>query len=59
MDAEGRMLVLRSGQRFAITGETGRYYICGNTQFRKASPQIAKLERIKRRKKPPERKEEA
>lgn len=59
MDSEKRFLILRSGQRYAITGETGRYYICGRTQFRKSSRQIEKIERMKRRKKPQERKEEA
>lgn len=59
MGAEGYVLVLHSDQKYTITGETGRYYICGNTQFRKSSRQIVKIEPPKRRRKPADRKEEA
>ena len=27
--------VLSNGERYIVTGETGKYYICGETQFRK------------------------
>ena len=31
-----RVVVLADGARHEITGETGKYWICGETQFRKA-----------------------
>lgn len=59
MEKQGRTLITSSGKRYPITGETGRYYLCGETQFRKSGPQIAKIERETRRKKAEEREEEA
>lgn len=29
--------VLKSGERYAITGKMGRYWICGDRAFRKAN----------------------
>lgn len=55
---KGRLtLVTNSGKRYAVTGETGRYYICGKTQFRKSGPQIEKIEQPKRQKEPDKQKE--
>lgn len=31
-----RLAVLRDGTKQEITGENGRYWVCGNRQFRKA-----------------------
>ena len=31
-----RFLVFPDGERREITGETGKYWLCGETQFRKA-----------------------
>ena len=31
-----RYLLLPNGERFEITGETGKYWLCGDTQFRKS-----------------------
>lgn len=39
-------LVLNTGKRYAITGETERYYLCGETQFRKNNPRIARIEHV-------------
>lgn len=30
-----KVFVLANGDRYDVTGETGKYYICGDTQFRK------------------------
>lgn len=32
-----RFAVLSDGDRREITGENGRYYVCGDVQFRKSS----------------------
>ena len=57
MEKRERTLVTVGGKRYAITGETGRYYLCGNTQFRKSGAQIEKIEQPRRRKEPPREKE--
>ena len=31
-----RWIVLRNGKRFLVTGEDGKYWFCGETQFLKA-----------------------
>lgn len=33
--AKKRIFVLKNGDRYEITGETGKYWLCGPTQFRK------------------------
>lgn len=30
-----KVFVLSNGDRYDVTGETGKYYVCGDTQFRK------------------------
>ena len=35
-----RYAVLPDGSRREITGENGRYYVCGDTQFRKAGVRV-------------------
>lgn len=42
--------VLKSGERYAITGKMGRYWICGDRAFRKAN---VKVEREKETTEPP------
>lgn len=32
-----RVFVLPDGTRYDITGETGKYILCGDTQFRKSA----------------------
>lgn len=39
-----KILVMINGDRHAITGEQGKYWICGDTGFRKLSKQIAFIE---------------
>lgn len=36
----GQVLVLDTGERFSLTGETGRYYQCEGAQFRKGNPHV-------------------
>lgn len=43
--AARRELVLNSG-RWEITGETKKYWLCGNTQFRKNNPRILRIEEV-------------
>ncbi len=56
-----RSLVLKSGERFAITGEDGKYWLCGERKFRKLSNSVLSVEEVvdpvkkqSRRKKKPE-----
>lgn len=35
-----RFAVLPDGARHEITGENGRYWVCGNRQFRKAAAAV-------------------
>ena len=37
-------LVMKSGERYEITGENGKYYLCNGTQFRKGNQSIEKVE---------------
>lgn len=41
-----RELVLTNGDRYVITGETEKYHLCGETQFRKNNPRIARIESV-------------
>lgn len=43
---ETRYYVLPNNEKFEITGENGKYYICGFTQFRKAAHH-GKVETVK------------
>ena len=38
-----KILVLKNGCAFLISGENSKYYFCGNTQFRKSNPMIAEI----------------
>ena len=42
-DNEKRYVIFKDGKKKAITGENGKYWICGKTQFRKASSEIAEI----------------
>lgn len=32
-----RFFVLPSGERYEVTGENGKYWLCGDTKFRKSA----------------------
>lgn len=38
-----KILVMQNGARYEVTGENGKYYLCGEVSFRKANPQIAEV----------------
>ena len=42
-----KIIVLKNGVEFPIEGENGKYYFCGDTQFRKSNPQIAEIKEVK------------
>lgn len=41
-----KILVMINGDRHTITGEDGKYWLCGETRFRKLSKQIASIEEV-------------
>lgn len=41
-----KILVMINGDRHTVTGEQGKYWICGDTGFRKLSKQIASVEEV-------------
>ena len=45
-----KVIVTTVGREYEITGENGRFWVCGNTQFRKASPMIAEIKTVKEQK---------
>ena len=46
-----RSLVLKNGQTLEILSETGKYYVCRGTQFRKANGMILRTEELAEEKK--------
>lgn len=42
-----RLLVLKSGATFEILSDSGKYFKCEGTQFRKGNPEILKIETLK------------
>lgn len=42
-DNTKKVLVLKNGEKHTITAQEGKYYICGKTQFRIASPDIKEI----------------
>ena len=38
-----KTLWLKNGKKYGVTGESGRYWLCKGTQFRKGSPEITKI----------------
>ena len=38
-----RTLWMKNGKKHDVIGETGRYWLCKGTQFRKGSPEIEKI----------------
>lgn len=39
-----RVLVMDDGETHEITGEEGKYYLCGWSRFRKGNPHIVSVE---------------
>ena len=50
-----RVLVLKTGEKFPIIGENGRYWLCEGANFRKSNPSIKEVKALKAEK--PVRKE--
>lgn len=38
-----KVLILKNGEKHDITGETSRYWLCRNTQFKKGNPAIKEI----------------
>ena len=43
ISASRRILRLDGGTEFEITGENGKYFLCGATRFRKGNPRIVSV----------------
>ena len=41
-----KIIVMKNGAEFPIIGEDGKYFYCGNTQFRKSNPMIAEIREL-------------
>ena len=50
-------LVLRDGTVYPVTGEAGKFWLCGSTQFRKGSGRIAAVREAPKAEKPDEKEE--
>lgn len=42
-----KILCMVNGDEIPITGQKGKYWICGETQFRKANPAIFGVKTVK------------
>lgn len=40
----GKVLVFGDGSEVPVTGEQGKFWICGERQFRKGNPKIVRIE---------------
>lgn len=40
---EKRYLEMKSGKKYEIIGENGRFWLCKGTQFRKTNPDILRV----------------
>lgn len=61
MEKKKMFLLFAEGEKVEITGETDKFWICGETQYRKSNPRIVKTvkETVKQEKeKDKEKKEE-
>lgn len=47
-----RYVLLANGEKHAITGEEGRYYICGDIRFRKANVTVEKAPAVQEKTEP-------
>ena len=44
-ETKTRFLIFKDGTEKEITDENGKYWICGDTQYRKANPDIVKIKK--------------
>lgn len=42
-----KILLTNTGREYEITGDNGRFWVCGHTQFRKGSTMIADIKTVK------------
>lgn len=56
--ATKKYLYLTNSERYEVTGEDGKYFVCGKTAFRKSNPAIQRVEEEKAEQKRDEDKEE-
>lgn len=42
-----KILCFEDGTELAVTGQKGKYWICGETQFRKSNPAISGVKTVK------------
>lgn len=56
MEGEKKYIITKTGERLQVIGETGRYFIMRDRQYRKSNPMIARIEiqKPKKKKKPQE-----
>ena len=47
VESTKKILVLKNGEKHTVTAQEGKYYICGKTQFRIASPDIQEVIEVK------------
>lgn len=45
-----KYLIFSDGSEAAVTGENGKYFLCGNTQYRRGNPNILRVEERKAKK---------
>lgn len=46
-----KYLIFSDGSEAAVTGENGKYFLCGKTQYRRSNPNILRVEERKAAKK--------
>ena len=51
-----KQLVLTDGRKLEITGEDGKYWVCGERRFRKLSPAICEVRDAQEKKPAPKKK---
>lgn len=44
--APERVVVLKSGRRLPLVGESNKYWLCEGTQFRKGGDQVERVEEV-------------
>ncbi len=42
-ESKGKYIVMANGKEYLVTGEEGKYYVCGETRFRKGNRNIVKI----------------
>ena len=51
MESKKKYIITKNGERLQVIGETGRYFIMRDRQYRKSNPMIARIEIQKPKKK--------